>query len=313
MREETLVFGTHNTLTGVLTRPDGSISSYPGIILLNAGLIHRIGPNRMYVKLARALAALGFPVLRFDLSGVGDSHVRVDNLPFDRSAIDDAQQAMNHLAQHYGMSQFIMMGHCAGAVNSFRTASQDQRVIAAVLINPEGGDEDWEEFDRKRKLARYYENYYTKGRMTDPQRWVRLLTGRADYRSIFKNVFQNIIWNRVSTTAFQLKSRVTGKSKSDEDPAVKQTLDALASLAHRDIQLLLVYSESSTGLVRMQVLLNNQLRELKDSGKVKLTTVSGADHTFTLAGMQERLVTGILDWSQAFAGQNQPATEVVAG
>ena len=45
----------------------------PWVVLLNAGIIHRIGPNRLYVQLARRLASRGHAVLRFDLAGIGDS------------------------------------------------------------------------------------------------------------------------------------------------------------------------------------------------------------------------------------------------
>lgn len=72
MREETCVFGSANPLVGIITHPEIDVG-LPTVILLNAGLIHRIGPNRVYVRLARHLAGLGFQVLRFDLSGIGDS------------------------------------------------------------------------------------------------------------------------------------------------------------------------------------------------------------------------------------------------
>jgi hypothetical protein len=37
-----------------------------------------VGPNRLYVMLARSLAAMGSPCLRFDLEGIGDSVLRGD-------------------------------------------------------------------------------------------------------------------------------------------------------------------------------------------------------------------------------------------
>jgi alpha/beta superfamily hydrolase len=74
MKETAIRFGKFDTLIGVITEPDTPAQdNRPIIILSNAGLIHRIGPNRIYVKLARLLAEDGYCVLRFDLSGVGDS------------------------------------------------------------------------------------------------------------------------------------------------------------------------------------------------------------------------------------------------
>ncbi|MGH7928173.1 MAG: alpha/beta hydrolase, partial [Candidatus Binatia bacterium] len=75
MREEALLLGKTRSLVGILTDPPEAKRStrLPGIILLNAGIIHRVGPNRMHVKIARTLAPMGFVVVRFDFSGIGDS------------------------------------------------------------------------------------------------------------------------------------------------------------------------------------------------------------------------------------------------
>jgi alpha-beta hydrolase superfamily lysophospholipase len=72
MKEMAVRFGKFNSLIGVITEPDPpELGENPAIILSNAGLIHHIGPNRIYVKLARHLAENGYRVIRFDLSGVG--------------------------------------------------------------------------------------------------------------------------------------------------------------------------------------------------------------------------------------------------
>jgi len=66
MREHALLFGDAQGLVGVITDPPGPAGpSRPGVILLNAGVIHRVGPSRLYVNLARALAAK--PVTLADL------------------------------------------------------------------------------------------------------------------------------------------------------------------------------------------------------------------------------------------------------
>ena len=42
-------------------------------VLLNAGALRRIGPNRTWVELSRRWAARGVPTVRMDLEGIGDS------------------------------------------------------------------------------------------------------------------------------------------------------------------------------------------------------------------------------------------------
>ncbi|HHO68021.1 MAG TPA: alpha/beta hydrolase, partial [Gammaproteobacteria bacterium] len=73
MKERVVTFGPERNLVGVLTQPDQVRPDLPVLVFLNAGLLHRVGPYRMHVDLARQLAARGYASLRFDLSGRGDS------------------------------------------------------------------------------------------------------------------------------------------------------------------------------------------------------------------------------------------------
>ena len=90
-RERAVLFGRERSLVGVSCRPVQSEGERPVIIFLNSGIVHRIGGNRIYVTLARALAEGGFSSLRFDLAGVGDSLI-LPNSPFmtsqERSVVD---------------------------------------------------------------------------------------------------------------------------------------------------------------------------------------------------------------------------------
>ena len=83
MIERPLYFGERSNLLGVLTAPAAPHPGSPAVILLNAGLLHRVGPNRLHVDVARRLAEAGFTSLRFDMSGVGDSE-----LPGDGGLLD---------------------------------------------------------------------------------------------------------------------------------------------------------------------------------------------------------------------------------
>ncbi|MCB9450596.1 MAG: alpha/beta fold hydrolase [Anaerolineaceae bacterium] len=307
MREEAILVGKDQSLVGVVTYPSESAQKpgLPAVILLNAGLIHRIGPNRTYVKLARQLAESGFPVLRFDLSGIGDSLPRRDNLPFEKSAVDDSRQAMDFLTQKIGVQSFVMMGHCAGAFNSFATASADKRVTGMVLINPEGANDEWSDFDRKRKVSNYYESHYSPANLASRDRWVKFLTGKASYGSILRNLVVNIAWNRISTAAFRVQKKFT-KNKTD-DQAILTALTGLQEMAGRGMVTLFIYSEGSTGFLRAQRVFTHELRDLSQSGHVKLEVIPNADHVFTLSTMQHNLVQVINDWMGQMLGERQGA------
>src|SRR5205823_1145017 len=73
LREAAHLFGRGRNLVGVVTRPTRLRADLPAVLLLNAGNIHRVGPNRIYVRAARSIAARGGLVCRFDFAGLGDS------------------------------------------------------------------------------------------------------------------------------------------------------------------------------------------------------------------------------------------------
>ena len=72
--ERAVALGSHR-LYGIETVGPGRVVG-PKILFLSSGNESHIGPNRLWVDLARRLAGRGFSCLRFDLSGIGDSPVR---------------------------------------------------------------------------------------------------------------------------------------------------------------------------------------------------------------------------------------------
>lgn len=119
-------------LVGVVTHPLRA-SSKVGVLLLNAGLTRHSGPFRLHVDLARSLAARGFPVLRFDQAGLGDSDAPV------RTGGDRRQQeieaAMRLLADQTGAMRFVLCGLCSGADDAFHVAAVHPRVSGAILLD----------------------------------------------------------------------------------------------------------------------------------------------------------------------------------
>src|SRR5262245_2725973 len=111
-------------MVGLLSEPDPGVGhpARPAVILLNAGIVHRIGPARNMVEIARLLAQAGFLAMRFDLSGIGDSDTRRDGLSMEEHAVIDVGQAMDYLHRTKAVSRFVLMGLCSGADNGFRVA-----------------------------------------------------------------------------------------------------------------------------------------------------------------------------------------------
>ncbi len=134
MSETTLAFGANAGLVGTLSAaapPAGGIAA----LLFNAGVVPRIGPNRLNVRIARALAARGIPAMRFDLSGRGDSAPARGMESYEQQAVADIRAAMNLLTERTGASRFALMGICSGAENAFHAALADERVVGVTLMD----------------------------------------------------------------------------------------------------------------------------------------------------------------------------------
>src|SRR5215208_2707552 len=91
VKENVYAVGAGKSLVAVVTEPAGAAAknAAPAVVILNTGIIHRVGHQRKFVILARELAARGYFVVRFDFSGIGDSERREDDLPALEGCLDD--------------------------------------------------------------------------------------------------------------------------------------------------------------------------------------------------------------------------------
>src|SRR5438445_708442 len=101
--ERCIRVGAEQPLFGILTPADPRRArpGRPPILITNAGSVNRVGPHRLYVKMARRWAELRFDALRIDLSGIGGSPVAPgarENLTYPPSGLDDLVNALHSLA-----------------------------------------------------------------------------------------------------------------------------------------------------------------------------------------------------------------------
>src|SRR5262245_42282489 len=113
-REKVVTFGQADGLVGVLTLPAMPRVQAPHIILINSGSVHRVGASRVYVTFARNFAAAGMTVLRFDLSGIGDSERASGAVSLDESVLSDISAAVDLLATKHGAERVVLAGLCSG-------------------------------------------------------------------------------------------------------------------------------------------------------------------------------------------------------
>jgi pimeloyl-ACP methyl ester carboxylesterase len=261
MTESILSFGPGNALVGVIAEPPLSFhdSRLPAVVLLNSGLIHRVGPNRLWVRIARRLAATGFTTLRFDLSGIGDSSAVGDRLATSERWVSEVRSAMNALAGARAADRFVLIGNCSGAALSLATALADERVVAAALINPPG-----------KRLLRYYLRLGLRRQM-----WLRLLHGRA----------------RLPGPAGLLRTRRPAAERRTAGPA------DVRRLAERDVDVIIVSCDGDASHDLYHRRHRADLTHPDVRPRITLEVIAGANHDFTLLANQDRLVEAVDGWT----------------
>jgi pimeloyl-ACP methyl ester carboxylesterase len=129
-------------LSGILTTPrDGG--SPLCLVMLNAGAIRRIGPNRMWVEAARRWAERGVTTLRLDVEAIGEADGAVspygdDDALYVDGLIPQVQAAIAVLAERGVADRFVTAGLCAGAYWAMYAGLDDPRVTATLMFNSRG-------------------------------------------------------------------------------------------------------------------------------------------------------------------------------
>lgn len=120
-------------LFGILTEPIGAIRNVAVLFVGGGGMGPSSGRDQRNVVLCRRLAVDGYPVLRFDYAGVGDSTGSIERFQLDRPFVDDAVAALDRLAEE-GYRRVVLMGPCFGARTSVATAATAANVEGLVLL-----------------------------------------------------------------------------------------------------------------------------------------------------------------------------------
>ena len=123
-------------LFGIITEPAGEATG-PTVVYLSVANEHHIGPNRLWVELARRLALSGLRSVRVDLSGLGDSPVRAGQPEFvSRTplAFEDVVEVARAVSPD-DPSNIVLVGLCSAAYQALESALE-LRPRGVVAINP---------------------------------------------------------------------------------------------------------------------------------------------------------------------------------
>jgi exosortase A-associated hydrolase 1 len=157
------------TLFGILALPEKPIAL--GVVVIVGGPQYRAGSHRQFVLLARALAAAGYPVLRFDYRGMGDSSGNPREFSTVSADVNAAIGAMQ--SKLPAVFRFVLWGLCDGASAAllYCHETNDARVAGLCLLNP------WVRSEAS--LARAHVKHYYTDRLKQREFWLKLLSGKV--------------------------------------------------------------------------------------------------------------------------------------
>jgi alpha-beta hydrolase superfamily lysophospholipase len=266
VRERTLtVEQDFGRLFGILSTPASVAAAPLTAVILNAGAMRHTGPSRMWVEIARRWSARGVATLRLDLEGIGDADgdesrfSKVDEL-YVPGLVDQVLAALDVLERDGVGHRFVLLGLCSGAYWSFYGALQDERVVAAFMLNPqtlffEASQETVREL-RKVFLSR--------------SSWLRLVRGDAKLTRLA--TLARKLPTDLATAVRRLLSRL-GAPHEGADPLDR----ALAQLEQADKRVLFVFSGEE--LLHQELERAGRMDRLEAQPHVRVELIAGKDHT----------------------------------
>ncbi|HEY9131295.1 MAG TPA: alpha/beta fold hydrolase [Dyella sp.] len=260
--EKAFRFGRAQHLIGIAGLPQSEPGTV-GVIVLNAGMVHRIGPFRLHVDLTRRLNAAGYPTLRFDLSTLGDSGSSGESQTKVQQVNADVGDAMRLLDEQAGCKRFVLVGLCSGAQNVHSVACTDTHVAGAVFLD-----------GYAYRTFGYRLRHYLP-RLFDLKRWRHALT-RA----------------RPAAAPRAASEPVFAVAPSPRDVVRAD----LAGMVERGQRMCLIYTGGISHFFNHARQFRECFGSVMNHPFVSTQFLREVDHTYILSGDRSRLIEGIERW-----------------
>lgn len=247
-------------LAGTLHPADGQTA----VLIVSGGRQTRHGSHRGFVTLGDRLANAGYPVLRFDRRGVGDSEG--DDRGFRASGPDIGAALTAFREACPRARKFIGWGLCDGVTALALHASGFDGLI---LANP--WTQDAEVGDALPQLSAIKANYAEK--LVSPAAWRRLLSG-----------------------AVNLKALVSGLARLVEPQRTSETAEAIrTNLQCYQGKILILLAERDGTAQAFTALLKSPLFAAL-SPKLEVEVIRGATHTFPGNLVETQMIDRCIAW-----------------
>jgi alpha-beta hydrolase superfamily lysophospholipase len=287
LTERAVFIDEQRTLFAILTapaQPAGAAAAAYGVVMLNGGATSHIGPNRMYVELARRWAARGYVVLRLDLAGLGDSATRPGrsgNEVYPPGALEDIAVAIEYLRGTYGVENITLAGLCAGAYHALRSATSGLPVNTVLLVNPltfywkQGSTLNDLQISEVVRNPSVYAEHILVG-----QAWLRVLRGRVNLARVAMVLLRRA-WLALDGSLRDLTRLLHVRLPHDLGWD-------LQSIAARGVRIVFLFARGDGGADLLRVQGGSAVKAIGD--RCRIHTIDGADHVFSQRAPRQQLL-----------------------
>ena len=287
---ERICYPIGSNLIGILTTPETAPNqSIPLVVLANSGSVHRVGPNRLYVELARELGKMGIASFRFDLRNLGESVMGLptdENHPYPHGSTADIEEVINHLQSQFDYQNFVLAGLCSGAHNVFHAAIEldhDSRIEEVIMVNPLAfyrRPHNFQDNSKEQEMAKNSEQY--RKSLLDPSKWKQLLSKRKNLGYIFKFVVR-LFWKKLAS-AFSSVARIFGIAQQS------QLSKDLNQYKNSDTRISFFIASKDPGKKMLMDNAGSTVSKMLKDQKLFLYDIENADHTFSNFQCRSRFI-----------------------
>ena len=288
-------------LIGMLHPASGTQET--GVLMMVAGgPQYRIGGHRQLVLWARKFSSQGFPVLRFDSSGMGDSYG--EYLGFD-NVEDDIKTAIDHFFKETPtLKQIVLWGECNACSASLFYAHKDPRIKGIVMLNP------WVRTEQGQAKA-VVKHYYL-DRLKQRSFWVKVFSLKFDFVGSMKSALKMISLARgQSASGIETSKKPAKKDVDRSKPLPDRMLDGLSRFKGR---IMLVMSGRDMISKEFDDLLQATpawQEHLAACGTVR-HDLQYADHTFSSNEWREQVAEWGTEWLTSLPADQNSQNQAVS-
>jgi len=272
MEEHLLLDSNGCGLMAALHLPDEGPRSDVGIVLLHGWAGYRIGAHQMFVKLGRAAQERGYPCLRFDFRGRGDSEGDAATTTLT-TMIADTRAAARTMLQRGEVKRLVLVGDCSGSEVAIGSGVLVDEAAALVLWSAPivGASREGTDKAKRRDIFRQYWQ-----KLFRPETWSKLVSGRLRPGMIKKALVGG------------------GKGAGEEGSESDKDIDWLGRFRGFGGDLLFIYGSKDP--TTEDAIAHFEALTTKAGRPWHCHLVEGANHAFYSVAWEREVIDTTLDW-----------------